>query len=106
MLSFFVNESEVDKFKKDIVSMKANIINSYAYVDMENWEKVQEEIGGAEKKIAQMMSEVSKEGDKRNFNVNKVYILVEELKNSLVHKDKVIFYIKYKNLIEEINTLI
>ena len=39
------------------------------------------------------------------YKVNKTYILVKELQNSLDLQDKEVFYIKYKNLLESINTL-
>ena len=54
----------------------------------------------------QAMNNIGKEGEKKKYNINKTYILLEELKNSLSKKDTEIFYIKYKNLLEEINVLI
>ena len=56
--------------------------------------------------MVQIMNEVRKTEYKRKFNINKSYILIEELKNSLGTHDKGIFYLKYKNLIEELNTLV
>ena len=42
---------------------------------------------------------------KNEYKVNKTYILVKELQNSLNLQDKEVFYMKYKNLLESINTL-
>ena len=41
----------------------------------------------------------------KEYKVNKTYVLIKELQNSLGYKDKKMFYIKYKNLMESINTL-
>ena len=36
------------------------------------------------------------------YKVNKCYVLLNELENSMDLKDKEIYYIKYKNLLEEL----
>ena len=106
LLIEFSTKTEIEPLKKDTIIIKSQILNAYAYVETEEWDKVQENIINAEKKMTETMTEISKEEDQRKFNVNKTYILLEELKNSLDTKDKGIFYIKYKNLLEEMNNLI
>lgn len=106
LLAEFANNTEVEKLKRDTIQAKKSIINAFAILDTDNWDKVQEEVTNAERKMVEIMSEISKTEDKRKFNVNKSYILIEELKNSLATHDKGIFYLKYKNLIEELNTLV
>lgn len=61
--------------------------------------------GKAEGKFLETLNNVSKDKDQRKYNINKTYILIEELKNSLGTKEKEVFYVKYKFLIEELNTL-
>ena len=61
--------------------------------------------GKAEGKFLEILNNVSKDKDQRKYNINKTYILIEELKNSLSKKDKQLYYVKYKFLIEELNTL-
>lgn len=102
----FSKKTDIGKEKKSAIEIKGNIIKAYAYVDSDNWDKVQEEIINAEKKATNLVNEVNKEDNPKKYSVNKTYILLEELKNSLDTKEKRIFYIKYKNLIEEINTII
>lgn len=100
----FANKTNIDELKKDAIQTKSYILNAYAFVQGENWDKVQEEVGKAEKHFIDRMNHIQKE-DSRKFNINKNYILIEEMKNSLSTKDKQIFYVKYKNLIEELNLL-
>ena len=46
------------------------------------------------------MNDVDLAKDQRKYGINKAYVLLEEFKNSLGIKNKEIFYMKYKNLIE------
>ena len=43
--------------------------------------------------------------NENSYMVNKSYVLLNELKNSVPLNDSEIFYIKYRNLLEEINEL-
>jgi len=106
ILPEFMKNYDIDQLKKDIISTKTNIIKAYAYVDIEDWDNVQKEIINAEKKMVNMVNEMSTKENQKKFNINQTYILVEELKNSLPLKDKGIFYLKYKNILEELNVLI
>ena len=38
-------------------------------------------------------------------SINKSYILIKELQNTNQNSDKDIFYIKYKNLMQELNNI-
>jgi len=106
ILPEFMKNSDIEQMKKDIISTKTNIINAYSYVDIEAWDNVQKEIVSAEKKMVNMVNEMSTKESQKKFNINQTYILIEELKNSLPLKDKGIFYLKYKNILEELNVLI
>lgn len=106
ILPEFIKNTEIEQLKKDTIEIKTNILNAYAYVDKNEWDKVQGEVINAEKKMVKTMNDTSKKQDQRKFNINKSYILIEELKNSIPLQEKQIFYIKYKNIIEELNTLI
>lgn len=102
----FSKKTEMGKEKKAAIEIKGDIIKAYAHVSSEDWDSVQAEIASAEKKATNLVNEVNKEDKPKKYNINKMYILLEELKNSLDTKERRIFYIKYKNLIEEINTII
>lgn len=39
------------------------------------------------------------------YNVNKAYMMIEELQNAINLKEKEIFLIKYKNLLEELENV-
>lgn len=100
----FIKNSQIDQTKKKIIETKSHVIISYAYVQTQNWDKVQGEVINAEKKYAEILNDVSKKQDSRKYNINKGSILIQELKNSLSTKEAEIYYVKYKNLLEELNT--
>lgn len=102
----FTQNSKMEAVEKNVIQTKSYILNSCAFVESENWDKVQIEVYNAEKKFVEIMKDLNKKEEKKKYNINKTYILIQELKNSLATKDQEIFYIKYKNLLEEFNVLI
>lgn len=106
LLSEFVKNIEIEDLKKKNIETKSYILNAYAYVENEEWDRVQGEVTNAEKKFTEAVNDISKKEDQRKYNINKSYILLQELKNSLSLKDTGIFHMKYKILLEELNTLL
>lgn len=101
----FANYSKIDDLKKNTIKTKSHIINSYAFLQNEDWDKVQQEVYNAEKKFSEIMKNLNNKEEQRKYNINKTYILIQELRNSLATKEPGIFYVKYKNLLEEMNVL-
>ena len=97
--------SNTDEIKKETLASKMYIVNAYAFAEKNNFDKMNEEITKAENAFKGLVNNAKFVNDERKYNVNKAYILIEELKNSLITNDKEIFYIKYKNTIEELNIL-
>ena len=91
-----------DSKKINIQKTKSSIINAYAVVENENWNEVSGQINNAELSFLNVLNSSSTEED---YDINKTYILLKELQNSISEKDKDIFYIKYKNVIEKINNI-
>lgn len=89
---------------QNIKQVKSYIINAYALIEKEDWTEVENNISEAEKAFKNIANDIEYMKDKE-YKVNKTYVLIKELQNSLANKDKKLFYIKYKNLMESINTL-
>lgn len=106
ILPEFASKGNIEENKQNLISAKSNIINAYAKIETEKWEDVLEEVKNSESKIVQNINNINKKDDPKKMSINKTYILIGELKNSLSTKDKGIFYIKYKNLLEEMNALL
>lgn len=88
----------------NLYKTKSNILNAYAAVEQNNFELVKIELSNAEQSFLPIINDISSNTSNQS-NINKVYILIKELQNSINNKDKDIFYIKYKNLIQEIENI-
>lgn len=89
---------------QNIKLMKSYLLNAYSLVEQENWTEIESSIAEMEKTLKNILNDIEYMQDKE-YKVNKIYVLIKELQNSLTYKDKKLFYIKYKDLIESINTL-
>lgn len=86
----------------NLQKVKSNLINAYAVVEDENWNEINTQISNAESNYLNILNSVS---TKEDYDVNKGYILLKELQSSISEKDKDIFYIKYRNLLEKLNNI-
>lgn len=89
---------------QNVKQVKSYLINAYSLVEQDKWDEVQTNISDAEKTFKNIANDVEYIKDKE-YKVNRTYVLIKELQNSLQYKDKKLFYVKYKNLMESINTL-
>ena len=100
----YVNEIKAPNNIKNIKQAKSYLVNAYSQVSLDNWTEVESNIVQCEKTYNNILNDIEYVKDKE-YKVNRTYVLINELKNSLVYKDKSLFYVKYKNLLESINTL-
>ncbi len=101
----FLESNSENDIKAKILESKTYIINAYSLVETKNWDKINTEIAKAESILTSLVNDASLVEDERKYNINKAYILIEELKNSLNTQDVDIFYVKYKNVLEQLNIL-
>ena len=89
---------------QNIKQVKSYVINAYSLVETGDWAGIQTNIAQSEETFNNLINDMEYMKDKE-YKVNKTYVLIKELQNSLGYKDKKIFYVKYKNLMESINVL-
>lgn len=89
---------------QNIKQVKSYLMNAYSLVEQGNWGEIENNISECEKTFKNLMNDVEYIKSKE-YKVNKAYVLIKELQNSLPYKDRKLFYVKYKNLIENINVL-
>lgn len=100
----FIEIASDDKKVKNIKEIKSKLINSYAALENDDWTLVQDNLSLAETSFAKLFEDL--EYVKQNeYKMNKSFILLKELQNSTKENDKEIFYMKYINLMESLNTL-
>ena len=85
-----------------IIETKANIFKAYSKLDSGNWDEILNDVQNAINIYFKLLTNPNIDANKIN-NINKGYIMLNELQNAVNIKDTSIFLIKYKNLIEELN---
>ena len=68
------------------------------------YNEVKKQLQLAEEAMIAMMNNMQNKNEKQ-YNMNKAYILLKDLQNTLNKNDTDIFYLKYKNLMQELNVL-
>lgn len=84
--------------KKEIRKL---IISCYSLANEENWEECKNEILNLENKYKEMMNDVNY-SENNAYNLNNVYVLIEEYKNAVELENIDLINLKYINLIEKI----
>lgn len=83
---------------------KACVLNTYALSEQEKWDEMKKQTTNAIQYFTNIMNSVN--GSTKNQNeISKVYVLLNELNNSIDLKDKDLYMIKYKNAMEELVNL-
>lgn len=99
----FMELYEKDGRKIAFMQTKTNIIRAYSIIEQEKWEEIKKEISLSINSFNTILNDVN--NNKNQYNINKTYVLLNEFNNSIDTNDKEILYIKYRNLIQEIEYL-
>ena len=94
----YTNEISSDTTKSKLENVKSNIIFAYSIVETDRWDDILKLLGQAET-MKENLSTM------RKPKINKAYVLLKELIKSSNDKNVDIFYLKYINLIEELDNL-
>lgn len=100
----FARGSTDDEIYVDSLEVKSEVFKAYSILDKDDWEKIGENIKSAVNLYSKILSNASIDPDKQ-YTVNKGYVMINELQNAVNVKDKDVFLIKYKNLMQELNNL-
>lgn len=98
LLPVYISQFSDNSDKINIAYTKSYIINSYVLLEDDKWDEMQAEITKAGEYFGIIINSVN-ERNTQSF-INKIYVLLNEIKNSINLKDKKLYYMKYKNLME------
>lgn len=101
----FVDSCTNDEKERTVIRTKNNIFKAYSILEQENWDEVSKNINDAVQEFTKLVTNISTEEKGNQYNINKTYVMINELQNSVNLKDKEVFLIKYKNLIQELQNL-
>ncbi len=99
----FMELYENDGRKIAFMQTKTDIIRAYSIIEQEKWEEIKREVYSSINNFNPILNDVN--NNKNQYNVNKIYVLLNEFNKSIDTNDKEILYIKYRNLIQEIEYL-
>lgn len=100
----FIENSTNDTNKKILIRTKNNIFKAYSLLDKNDWNAITENVNLANQEFTKMLTN-SQSSNKNQYIINKAYVQINELQNSTQTKEKEIFLIKYKNLLEELENI-
>ena len=101
----YTNEISSDTAKSKLETVKSNIIFAYSIVETDRWDDVLKLLGQAETDLTELMTMKENLSAIRKPKINKAYVLLKELIKSSNDKNVDIFYLKYINLIGELDNL-
>lgn len=99
----FIKNVKADELKSIEYDTKYQILKAYSKLDSGDWQSMASDIDGAIQIFTEVITSVNNEN--KQYNLNKTYVMLQEMKNAIDKQDTEIFLIKYKNLVEELNNL-
>lgn len=84
------------------IDTKNNLFKAYSILDTKNWQEIGNNVTNTINSFSNNL--LKKETDKQ-YIINKIYIMLNELQSAVNKQDDSIFLIKYKNILEEIDNL-
>lgn len=100
-LPYYYSKTENNKNKVMQFELKSLVIGAYVKAEELEWETSKNLIDAAENKYKEMMDDIDYMKEYK-YNLNKVYILLGELKNSIYSEEINLSKMKYINFIEKI----
>ena len=100
----FMEKTTNDNLIKTITKTKSDLFKSYSQLDRKNWQGISEMIKKAVDNFSQLLTDTKIDSNKQ-YTINKVYVMLNELQNAVKVQDINVFLIKYKNILEEMNDI-
>lgn len=93
-----------DNLNKKVMTTKSFILNSYVFADLSKWDEVNQNLTMADNVFSSIVAQKS-DFTNKELNINRSNLLLNDLKNSIAKEDKQIFFVRYKNLLQELNVI-
>lgn len=100
----YIDAYSDDELNKNIITTKAYVLNSYSLANSEKWDEIDANLTKANDVFSNVMLHQDNYPNKE-LNINRSYLILSDLKKSIEKKDKQIFYVRYKNLLQELDII-
>lgn len=104
LLPSYLEAFSPNQEKISLAKTKSFLITAYAIVEKEQWDQISQAMASAEENFLPFINNTQTDENKQ-ADRNKVYILLKELIKTVNEKNKEIFYLKYKIVIQELNNI-
>lgn len=101
----FIEKCTDDEKEKTVIKTKNDIFKAYSVLDKEEWSTISDNINNATQEFTKLVTNINNKENGNQYNINKTYVMINELQNAVTLKDKEVFLIKYKNLLEELQNI-
>lgn len=100
----FLTAISSEKHILNIENTKYYVYTAYSFATIEDWDIVASNLSNAESAFLSILND-TEYSKNRKFKINKTYMLIKDIQNAIQNNDKSLFFLKYKALIESLNTL-
>lgn len=104
LLVLYMKEYSDDTKSTYIYDTKSNILYAYAFAEEDKWDEMKKNIKTAQNAFSNVMNS-QLQNNSNITSINKAYVLLNEMEKSTDTKNKNIFYINYKNLMQELEII-
>ncbi len=101
LLPVYAEKIYSNKNELEVLRLKSLVVSSYVYANCLEWEEAKNTILETENKYKTMMDNVDYIKE-YSYNLNKVFVLIGELKNAIESEELELTNVKYVNFIEKI----
>lgn len=98
------SSNSTDDIFTNLLDTKLQVLNAYVLTEDQNWDEINKRLDNALNEYGGIINNVEM-NSKNPAGVSQTYILLKELQRSTSSKDVDIFYINYKNFMQEIQGL-
>lgn len=104
LIASYAKDYEADTKAINLLDTKSNILYAYASVEEDNWQEMKNSINKAQIAYNNILNG-GLQNSRNISSINKSYVLLNEIAKSTDTQDKNIFYINYKNLMQELEIM-
>ena len=104
LLTLYMKDFAADREETKIYNVKSNILYAYSFVETDEWNNVKTYVGNAKNEFSNILN--NQVNNKNSIDeINKAYILINELEEDCNTQNKNVFYVNYRNLMQELENI-
>ena len=100
----FFKKISNDNIYETILETKSNVFNGYVLLESNNWQDISNNVKSAIEKYATILDDANTSN--KEYEIDRGYIILNEIEQAVQLQDREVFLIKYKNLLKQIEYII